>query len=64
MLGTCWYLSNGFEPGTRQKGSPTPSIGTGLLPEGDAKGQPGGILDKVKEQKAKETRPPIDLGNE
>ncbi len=53
LLGTCWYLSNGFQPGDR------PSDGTGpdrlnktTAGPGDSKGPPD-LLQGIKEANAK-----------
>jgi hypothetical protein len=57
MLGTCWYLSNGFEPSGRP-GAPTQNGGPGLLKDSEASPQPGSPLNTMKENKAKENNGP------
>jgi hypothetical protein len=62
MLGTCWYLSNGFQPGSRPVVAPPGK--SGLLPESGAGGPKGGVLDTIQENKAKGDHdgPKIDMG--
>jgi hypothetical protein len=53
MLGTCWYLSNGYQPGTRSEQIvPTPGPPT-LLQNGGASGTDDLRLKKIEEDKAK-----------
>jgi hypothetical protein len=64
MLGTCWYLSNGFEPGARPGQVPV-TPGPSLLQNGGADGNKFAPLQKIGEDKAKETPvgpPKIDMG--
>jgi hypothetical protein len=54
MLGTCWYLSNGFDPVGRPGGAPSQNGGPGLLKNGEAAPPPVvNPLDTIKENKAK-----------
>ena len=53
MFGTCWYLSDGFQPGERPgQGTPVPA-GPRLLPHGGASGTDHETLQKLQENKAK-----------
>lgn len=65
LLGTCWYLSNGFQPGERP-GQPAPVSGKpGMLPESGASGQGDLRLQELQHDKAKENKggaPKIDMG--
>jgi hypothetical protein len=63
LLGTCWALSNGFQPGERP-GQPTPAVpGSNLLQHGSADGNKFEPLKKIGEDKAKGTgAPKIDMG--
>ena len=60
MLGTCWYLSNGFAPGSRPVGAPNQGDAPGMLPGGGAHDEQG-VLPKVREIKATEGAPKIDM---
>jgi hypothetical protein len=63
MLGTCWYLSNGYQPGSRPvQGTPTPPVpGSGVFNGSGANDQ--GVLPEVKKIKAEERGgPKIDMG--
>ncbi len=54
LLGTGWLLTNGYEPGTRPAGCPTPAIsGPGMLSGGSADGDKHLPLKKMGEDKAK-----------
>jgi hypothetical protein len=59
MLGTCWYVSDGVTPGPRPGGAPGQSGGGFRLQNGDAKGQPGGVLDQMSKDKAGEYSAPV-----
>lgn len=65
LLGTCWYLSNGFQP-TASPG-PAPSLPSTpkMLPVGGADGKNDPRLLKISEDNAKEppvAPPKIDMG--
>jgi hypothetical protein len=62
MLGTCWYMSNGFAPGGHP-GQPTPTPpGPGMLPDGGAQGGKGDALDQMNKNKAiDDGAPKIDM---
>ena len=53
MLGTCWYLSSGFQPGERPTVAPTLPPGPQLLRDGGASGTDHPPLQKMQENKAK-----------
>ncbi len=61
MLGTCWYLSNGFEPGARS-GAPAanPALPS-MLNGADADGNKHLPLRTIEQDKAKEHGPKIDM---
>jgi hypothetical protein len=52
MLGTCWYLSNGFAPGSRP-GQGTPNPATPMLPDSGADADKHPPLKTLEEDKAK-----------
>lgn len=54
LIGSCWYLTNGVQPGDRP--SPVRPGGPNLLPDATAKDQD--ILKGIKEDKAKKGNPP------
>jgi hypothetical protein len=59
LLGTCWYLSNGFAPGLRS-GSDAPNPGAPkMLLDGGANDT--GVLPEVEKIKAIEGAPKIDM---
>lgn len=61
MLGTCWYMSDGFRSGPRAVPEPNPS-GSGLFNDSDAKGTKGGVLDTINKNKANDNGDKMDLG--
>ena len=60
MLGTCWYLSNGLAPGSRPVSTPNQGNVPGMLPGSGAHDEDG-VLPKVREIKAIEGAPKIDM---
>lgn len=58
MLGTCWYLSNGVQPGTRPAPAPKPN-GPGLF---EAGANDTGVLPQIEKNKAIGAPPKIDMG--
>lgn len=60
MLGTCWYLSDGFRPGARPATNPTPN-GPSLFDGGGAHDDKG-VLPEVEKIKAIGAPPKIDMG--
>ncbi len=68
VLGATWYLSDGFQPGTRPTGNAPAIHGPGMLNDSDAKGTKGGVLDKTNEIKGKDNggafKPKVDLNDE
>ena len=55
MLGTCWYLSNGYQPGERPgPGAPVNGQRTLMLPGSGADGSTHPPLQKIEENKATE----------
>jgi hypothetical protein len=62
LLGTCWYLSNGFQPGNRS--GPTTPAGGGMI--GGAEGSKPKALETIREDnavngKGRPAPPPIKL---
>ena len=55
MLGTCWYLSNGFAPGARPAVAPNQGGVPGMPPGG---ANDTGVLPEVQKIKAIENGPP------
>ena len=54
MFGTCWYLSNGFQPGEPPiRGTPVNGPRIFMLPGGDADGGTHPPLQKIEENKAR-----------
>ncbi|MBN9122128.1 MAG: hypothetical protein J0I06_23805 [Planctomycetes bacterium] len=63
MLGTCWYLSNGFQPGARSgPGTPSTPSGPGMLPDSGASAPKGGVLDTINKNKATDNGGKMDMG--
>lgn len=58
MLGTCWYMSDGFQPGARPATNPNPG-GPGMLQKGGANDP--AVLKEVEKIKATEGGPKIDM---
>ena len=52
-LGATWYLSNGFQPGSRSTGPAPASKSFGILPHGTADGTDHAPLKKIEQDKAK-----------
>ncbi|QJW99371.1 hypothetical protein [Frigoriglobus tundricola] len=61
MLGTCWYLSNGFEPGTRQGAPASNPALPNMLNGSDADGNKHLPLKTIEQDKVKEHGPKIDM---
>jgi len=63
LLGTCWTLSNGFQPGERPGQAPVAPGLPGLLPDSGASGIDDPRLKKLGEDKAKGNNdgPKIDM---
>ena len=63
MLGTCWYMSNGFQPGERPTVAP-PQSGPGLFQDSGASGSGHPTFEKIHEDKATGNTgtPKVDMG--
>ena len=64
MLGTCWYMSDGFQPGEGPVIAP-PQNGPGLLNDGRGDGKEHLPLQTIKEDRAKGSLggpPKMDMG--
>ena len=59
MLGTCWTLSNGFQPGARPATAPTQN-GPGMFNNSGA--NEGGVLPEIQKNKATGGGPKVDMG--
>lgn len=59
MLGTCWYLSSGAQPGTRPAGAPQPN-GPSLF-DGSGANDNTGVLPQIEKNKAIGAPPKIDV---
>ncbi len=70
VLGTGWFLADGFEPvGRAPVGNASTTNSPGMLSGSEAKGTKGGVLDQMQKNKIKEApkddgAPKIDLGKE
>ena len=53
MLGTCWYLSNGFQPGERPVPGTTPHNNGRMLPGSGADASQHETLKTIEADKAK-----------
>lgn len=60
MLGTCWYLSNGFAPGERPVSAPNRGDAPGMLHKGGAQPHEG-VLPELRKIRATEGAPKIDM---
>jgi hypothetical protein len=60
-LGTCWFLSNGFQPGEGSGQPVVPGNGTKMLPDGGAQGGKGDALDQMNKNKTDDGAPKIDM---
>lgn len=61
MLGTCWYLSNGFQPGARPgQGNPNTPTGPGIFTNTDANDK--GVLKGVQKAKTDANGGKMDMG--